>query len=125
MKASCQNGFSSYTSLLTIATNKANKSQVAITAMGNTVQSHPTLSFPSRVYEGPTSFPTVPHPTPTTPPSLNRSVTPLSSRTFGTWSMIQALVRIYAAYNIENPAFYQLAYLTYVVAFAHFMSEWF
>ena len=105
--------------------NKANEYQVAITAMGNTVQSYTTLSFTSRVYEGPTSFPTVPRPTPTTPPSLNRSVTPLSSRTFGTWSMIQALVRIYAAYNIENPAFYQLAYLTYVVAFAHFMSEWF
>jgi hypothetical protein len=52
-------------------------------------------------------------------------VTPLSSRTFGTWSLIQAFVRFYAAYNIDHPAFYQLAYLTYLVAFGHFMSEWF
>jgi hypothetical protein len=34
------------------------------------------------------------------------------------------MVRLYAAYNIDNPQFYQLAYLTYVVAFGHFMSEW-
>ncbi|PMD13733.1 Erg28-like protein [Hyaloscypha hepaticicola] len=97
---------------------------VAITAFGNTIQCYTTLTFTSRVYEGPTSFPTVPNPTPTTPPSLNRQVTALSSRTFGTWSLIQAFVRLYAAYNIDNPAFYQLAYLTYAVAFGHFMSEW-
>lgn len=35
------------------------------------------------------------------------------------------MVRLYAAYNIHNPQIYQMAYLTYVVAFAHFMSEWF
>lgn len=31
---------------------------------------------------------------------------------------------MYAAYNIDNPAFYQLAFLTYAIAFTHFMSEW-
>jgi hypothetical protein len=51
-------------------------------------------------------------------------VTPLSARTFGTWTLIQSFVRLYAAYNISNPAFYQLAFLTYVVAAGHFMSEW-
>ena len=34
-------------------------------------------------------------------------------------------MRIYAAYHIENPQIYQIAYWTYVVAFVHFMSEWF
>lgn len=34
------------------------------------------------------------------------------------------LVRLYAAYNITNPAFYQLAICTYAVAWGHFMSEW-
>jgi hypothetical protein len=34
-------------------------------------------------------------------------------------------VRVYAAYNIDHPAFYQLAFITYVVAWAHFTSEWF
>lgn len=35
------------------------------------------------------------------------------------------MIRLYAAYNINNPAFYQLAMWSYVVAWAHFMSEWF
>jgi hypothetical protein len=35
-----------------------------------------------------------------------------------------SIVRLYAAYNISNPSFYQLAMLTYVVAWGHFMSEW-
>jgi hypothetical protein len=34
------------------------------------------------------------------------------------------MVRLYAAYNISNPQIYQMAYWTYVIAFAHFMSEW-
>ena len=38
--------------------------------------------------------------------------------------MIQSIVRLYAAYHISNPQMYQLAYWTYVVAFGHFMSEW-
>jgi hypothetical protein len=39
--------------------------------------------------------------------------------------LVQSIVRIYAAYNIDNAQIYQMAYWTYVVAFAHFMSEWF
>lgn len=35
------------------------------------------------------------------------------------------MVRLYAAYNITNGAFYQLAMWSYVVAWVHFMSEWF
>lgn len=35
------------------------------------------------------------------------------------------MVRLYAAYNIDNSQMYQMAYLTYVVAFLHFTSEWF
>jgi hypothetical protein len=33
-------------------------------------------------------------------------------------------VRLYAAYNIEDPVVYQLALWTYGIAFAHFLSEW-
>lgn len=32
---------------------------------------------------------------------------------------------MYAAYNIDNNAFYQLAFATYVIAWCHFTSEWF
>lgn len=38
--------------------------------------------------------------------------------------MLQSMVRLYAAYHIDNPQIYQMAFWTYVVAAAHFMSEW-
>lgn len=58
------------------------------------------------------------------PLAPNTTVTPLSARTFGTWTLVQSIVRLYAAYNISNPQIYQLAYLTYLVAGLHFMGEW-
>ena len=51
-------------------------------------------------------------------------VTTLSSRTFGTWTFLAAIVRVYAAYNIATPALYDLCLWSYVIAFAHFFSEW-
>jgi hypothetical protein len=81
----------------------------------NSVQAYSTLYYTTRVY----------NPTPVDPPvGRPAHVTWLSSRTFGTWTFLTALVRFYAAYNIDNPAMYQLALWTYAVAWAHFMSEW-
>ncbi|GAO49664.1 Erg28-like protein [Saitoella complicata NRRL Y-17804] len=51
-------------------------------------------------------------------------VTPLASRTFGTWTLTSAIVRLYAAYHLTNPQIYQLTYWTYIIAFAHFGLEW-
>ena len=34
------------------------------------------------------------------------------------------MVRVYAAYNIATPAVYDICLWSYVVAFAHFFSEW-
>ncbi|CZT06452.1 probable ERG28 Protein involved in synthesis of ergosterol [Rhynchosporium agropyri] len=101
---------------------------LSVVALGNTIQSYLTLSYTARLYAGPK----LPTPilssnsksSPKTKAPSNSPATPLQSRTFGTWTLIQSLVRIYAAYNISNPQFYQLAYLTYVVAWWHFMSEW-
>lgn len=89
--------------------------QVAIISVGNSIQAYTTLTFTSRVY----------NPTPIDPPPVTpKHVTALSSRTFGTWTLLTSLVRFYAAYNINDPAFYQLAMWTYAVAWGHFMSEW-
>ena len=52
------------------------------------------------------------------------AVNHLSSRTFGTWTFLASIIRLYAAYNISNPLMYQLALWTYVIALAHFASEW-
>ncbi|EPE31221.1 hypothetical protein GLAREA_12524 [Glarea lozoyensis ATCC 20868] len=97
--------------------NYANDVQVSIVSIGNTVQCYLTTNYSEQVYLGPAPTPGQAYP-PKSP------TTPLSSRTFGTWTLIQSMVRAYAAYNISNPQIYQMAYLTYVVAWLHFMSEW-
>ncbi|CZS97813.1 hypothetical protein WAI453_008844 [Rhynchosporium graminicola] len=101
---------------------------LSVVALGNTIQSYLTLSYTARLYAGPKLQTPIlssnSKSSPKTKAPSNSPATPLQSRTFGTWTLIQSLVRIYAAYNISNPQFYQLAYLTYVVAWWHFMSEW-
>jgi len=88
---------------------------VSLISLGNSIQAYTTLRFTSRVY----------NPSPIDPPPVTpKHVTALSSRTFGTWTVLTSIVRLYAAYNINDGAFYQLAMWTYAVAWAHFMSEW-
>ena len=71
-----------------------------------------------RVYAGVVPNVHAPKRPPTNP------VTPLSARTFGTWTLLVSIVRLYAAYNIQDPAMYQIALWTYVIALGHFASEW-
>jgi Erg28 like protein len=85
-------------------------------AVGNSIQAYSTLTYTKRVYSALTK--SDPDSKPASP------VTPLSGRTFGTWTFVSALIRLYAAYNIDNPQMYQLALWSYVVAFGHFASEW-
>lgn len=56
--------------------------------------------------------------------STTSPVNDLSARTFGTWTALSSVVRLYAAYNITDPLVYQLCLWTYGIAFAHFVSEW-
>ncbi|CAN6665383.1 ergosterol biosynthetic protein 28 [Trichomonascus vanleenenianus] len=53
-----------------------------------------------------------------------QQVTGLSARTFGTWTVVAAIVRFYAAYNINIQPIYDMALSTYVLAGFHFVSEW-
>ena len=82
--------------------------KVSITSALNSVQAYATISYTARVYSSP-----------------SRPVTPLSSRTFGTWTLLSAIIRLYAAYNISDPTMYQLALWTYTLALGHFACEWF
>jgi len=79
---------------------------VAVTALGNTVQAFLGLATTRRIYN--------------LQPGL---VTPLSSRTFGVWTILSSIVRFYAAYHINEKAVYDIAMWTYLIAFAHFASE--
>lgn len=51
-------------------------------------------------------------------------VSSLQSRTFGTWTTLSSVVRLYAAYNIHNKVAYELCMATWLIALAHFASEW-
>lgn len=79
--------------------------KVSIISAANSVQAYTTTRFTSRVYS----------------PS---AVNPLSSRTFGTWTFVSSVIRMYAAYNISDPLMYQLTLWTFGIALAHFSSEW-
>ncbi|KAL4875291.1 hypothetical protein BJY04DRAFT_202386 [Aspergillus karnatakaensis] len=47
-----------------------------------------------------------------------------SSRLFGTWTFVSAVVRFSAAYNITTPVAYDLAAWTFGIALVHFVGEW-
>ena len=89
--------------------------QLSLTSIGNSIQAYTTLSYTQRLYAGPAHG--------KTPEAASSPVTPLSARTFGTWTLIASIVRLYAAYHINEPSWYQLVFWTYLVAFGHFMSE--
>ncbi|EGX43670.1 ergosterol biosynthesis protein [Orbilia oligospora] len=80
---------------------------VSVVSVANSMQCYATLKFTKRVYSG-------------KPFEVNG----LSSRTFGTWTMLAALIRFYAAYNISNGPIYDICIGTFVLAGWHFVSEW-
>ncbi|KAG8531687.1 uncharacterized protein KY384_003319 [Bacidia gigantensis] len=99
---------------------------IAFVSLFNTIQSFLTTSMTAQVYALAPSATNASTATKdkSSPRAEDIQVTPLQSRLFGTWTFVAKLVRLYAAYNIHDPALYQLAVLTYVVAFLHFSSEW-
>ncbi|KAF8920268.1 Erg28 like protein-domain-containing protein [Mucidula mucida] len=79
---------------------------IAATAVFNSVQNFATIKLTQRVYDR------VP-------------VTALQARTFAIWTLTSAVVRAYAAYNINEKHVYDMAFFTYLIAFGHFSSEFF
>lgn len=116
-------------------------------AVGNSLQNYITLHYTRRVYNGqfvpnpqnsssnskldPADSTTKLVPAATTTPASNNhkegraqdQVTPLAARLFGTYTLISAIVRLYASYHLRLAPVYQMAVWTYVVALLHFLSE--
>ena len=82
-------------------------SQVSVISVANSIQAYSTLTYTREIYG------LAPH-----------QVTSLSGRTFGTWTFLSSIIRLYAALNIHDPLVFQLALATYGVAWLHFVSEW-
>ncbi|KAE9369789.1 hypothetical protein N431DRAFT_345217 [Stipitochalara longipes BDJ] len=55
--------------------------------------------------------------------AASSQVTHLSIHTFGIWTFLSGLVRLYAAYNISSPQFYALVTWAYVASCIHYGSE--
>ncbi|KAI0346124.1 Erg28-like protein [Trametopsis cervina] len=71
---------------------------VSVMAVFNTVQNFATTKLTSRLY------------------SRLPTVTPIQARTFAVWTLMSAVVRLYAA-------IYDMTLLSFLIAFGHFTSE--
>lgn len=71
--------------------------------MGNSVQAFSTMHYTAQVYLGSSK-------------TGNKSpATPLSGRTFGTYTFVTALVRLYASWHLQEAAWYDMATWTFAV----------
>ncbi|KAI9756656.1 MAG: hypothetical protein M4579_003745 [Chaenotheca gracillima] len=82
---------------------------VSLISALNSVQAYVSLGPTRQVYGGPRS---------------TGQITSLGARTFGTWTFLSAVIRFRAAYAIDQPEVYLLAFTTFAIAGAHFGSEW-
>ncbi|RAH45679.1 Erg28 family protein [Aspergillus aculeatinus CBS 121060] len=83
---------------------------VSVVSAANSLQAYRSEAYAAELYNGRT-------------PEGYVYTNPLSSRTFGTWTFLSAVIRFYAAYNINNPAVYDLALWTFGIALVHFVGE--
>ncbi|KAL9020796.1 MAG: hypothetical protein Q9185_001980 [Variospora sp. 1 TL-2023] len=74
----------------------------------NTVQCYRSAHFARRTFNGPSS---------------KAEVTAFAGRLFGSWSFLSALIRLYAAYHINDEHLYFLALCTYLIVLTHFTGE--
>jgi Erg28 like protein len=77
---------------------------MSILAIGSTVQSYRSPAITRRIYTS--------------------QVTPLSARTFGTWTLGSGVLWAVAAYRIDNPELYVLTLANFVISLWHWSSEW-
>ncbi|EGN98690.1 hypothetical protein SERLA73DRAFT_136580 [Serpula lacrymans var. lacrymans S7.3] len=80
---------------------------VASMAVFNTIQNFTTLKLTRRLYSAVSPG----------------TVTSLQARTFAVWTLTSAVVRGYAAYHMHDKTMYDMAMITYLIAFGHFTSE--
>ena len=86
---------------------------VGVVSIANTFQAFVDTSYTSLLYNR----------SPSSGQSKTSQVTPLSSRTFGIWSLLSGCIRLYAAFHISDTHVYRLTFLTWILGSVHFLSE--
>ncbi|GAA6014155.1 hypothetical protein JCM11491_004122 [Sporobolomyces phaffii] len=79
---------------------------VSSLAIFNSVQNFVTTSLTRKVYSRAPAY-----------------INPLQARTFGIWTLTSAFIRLYASYHVSNKPIYELAMISYGIAWFHFVSE--
>ncbi|KAF9893794.1 hypothetical protein FE257_009964 [Aspergillus nanangensis] len=83
---------------------------VSVVSTANSIQAYRSESYSAQLYNAKSTD--------------GRPFTnPLSSRTFGTWTFLSSVVRMYAAYHLTTPAVYDLAMWSFGIALVHFLGE--
>lgn len=125
--ACCPNGSFLYISISFLQSDKLLTSffKVSIISIANSIQAYISLKGTQEVYAGPKSSATLKDiPARTIPSQSTSPVTPLSARTFGTWTALSSVVRLYAAFHIHDKNVYEICMWTYAIAWGHFVGEW-
>ncbi|KAI7338451.1 hypothetical protein KC315_g1754 [Hortaea werneckii] len=116
---------------------------ISVVSIANSIQAYISLAPTRQVYAGASPDPSLSTTSASNPASTNQKtalpagvpartlrqpqsspVNELSARTFGTWTALSSIIRLYAAYHIHEAAVYELALWTFGLAFVHFTSEW-
>ncbi|CAG99220.1 Erg28p [Kluyveromyces lactis] len=79
---------------------------ISVVSIFNSVQTYINIDLTRRVYE-----------------NKPNETTPLSARTFGTWTLVSCIIRLYGALYLTENHVYQLTFISYVIALLHFGSE--
>merc|ERR1712007_59470 len=80
---------------------------ISVVAIFNSLQTYTNISLTKKVYA-----------------NKPEEVSSLSARTFGTWTLVSAIIRAYAAFNMTDVHVYNLCIVSYIIALWHFGSEW-
>lgn len=93
--------------------------KLAFVAGGSTLQTFkiPKIHY-DRIYNAPL---------PKNAKQSSNEMPPVGMRLFGMWTVLSAIVRVYAAYNMSNPVLYDITIWTFVLVTFHYYSElvWF
>lgn len=79
---------------------------ISIVSIFNSVQTYFNTSLTRKVYE-----------------NKPEQVSPLSARTFGTWTLVSCIIRLYGAFYVNETHIFQLTFISYAIALFHFGSE--
>ncbi|QEU62937.1 Erg28 [Kluyveromyces lactis] len=79
---------------------------ISVVSIFNSVQTYINIDLTRRVYE-----------------NKPNETTSLSARTFGTWTLVSCIIRLYGALYLTENHVYQLTFISYVIALLHFGSE--